>query len=416
MPALDFPATPADGDIFGNWVYSSAKQAWQSRPLTPAKTINSPVAPSNPAAGDQWFNTDTGQLFIYYTDANTSQWVESRAPITADGYISPNYIINGAFEINQRNLTSTTATGYGFDRWFFTSAGGTTTHSTQSSAAGAGPTPDSPANFARTVTTGQSASSDLAYIAQRVEGVRTLAGKTVTVSFWAKAASAGARVSVELNQWFGAGGSSEINTPSGSISISTSWARYSVTMNVPSIFGRTIGTTDFLNVILWFSAGSTFATRSSSIGLQNNTFDVWGVQLEEGTVATPFRRNANSIQGELAACQRYFVAFPVNSYFISNPYFAVNLSGGPQLPMTPLPVPMRVAPTSVGTSAGAVNIPITYKSNTAGADSARNIRPNNVFTTNIEWMYSSEYNGTSQLSSSYAFGSNSQILWVSAEL
>jgi hypothetical protein len=187
-------------------------------------------------------------------------------------------------------------------------------------------------------------------------------------------------------------------------------------MNVPIIFGRTIGTTDFLNVILWFSAGSTFATRSSSIGLQNNTFDVWGVQLEEGTVATPFRRNANSIQGELAACQRYFVAFPVNSYFISNPYFAVNLSGGPQLPMTPLPVPMRVAPTSVGTSAGAVNIPITYKSNTAGADSARNIRPNNVFTTNIEWMYSSEYNGTSQLSSSYAFGSNSQILWVSAEL
>lgn len=79
MPALDFPSSPTDGQIYGNWVYNLSKQAWQSRPLTPAKTVNSPTAPSSPADGDQWFNTNTGQLFIYFVDASGGQWVESRA-------------------------------------------------------------------------------------------------------------------------------------------------------------------------------------------------------------------------------------------------------------------------------------------------------------------------------------------------
>ena len=36
----------------------------------------SDTAPSSPQAGNLWFESDTGNTLVYYTDANTSQWVE----------------------------------------------------------------------------------------------------------------------------------------------------------------------------------------------------------------------------------------------------------------------------------------------------------------------------------------------------
>jgi hypothetical protein len=223
-----------------------------------------------------------------------------------------NAIINGAFEINQRGFSSTTLPDtFGFDRWFQQHAGGTTTMSAQTFTAGTAPVQGYEArNFIRQQTTGQSAAGDYAYLLQRIESVRSFANQTVTVSFWAKAASGTPKVTVEATQLFGSGGSpsSLVRNYLGQVTISTSWARYSVTASIASIAGKTLGTAndDWLGIYLWTSAGSDFNSRTNSMGIQNNTFDIWGVQLEAGPTANVFRRNANSLQGELAACQRYY--------------------------------------------------------------------------------------------------------------
>lgn len=258
---------------------------------------------------------------------------------------SKNVLINGAYEINQRAFTSTTTFGaYGFDRWLLTSSGGTATYSAQTmnpgDIIGAG---GEWTNFARMLTSGQSAAGDYAQIQQRVEDVKTLAGQTVTFSFWAKAATGTPKISIELVQNFGAAGSSDVQVNAGAVTISTSWARYSVSAALPSVAGKTINAGNYLRAVFWFSAGTTFAARTNSIGAQNNTFDIWGVQLEEGAVATPFARNANSFQGELAACQRY--ACVIGTGAIGKALSSTLAQFG-----FTFPVEMRTAPVSGGVS------------------------------------------------------------------
>ena len=43
------------------------------------------TAPTTPGEGDTWFDTTSGRTYIYYTDTDTSQWVESSPPFDADG-------------------------------------------------------------------------------------------------------------------------------------------------------------------------------------------------------------------------------------------------------------------------------------------------------------------------------------------
>jgi hypothetical protein len=214
--------------------------------------------------------------------------------------------------------------------------------------------PNEPTYFCRTVVTSVAGAGNFGILLQRIEDVRTFAGQQATISFWAKV-DATKNISVELTQTFGTGG-----TPSAvvdsigvtKVSIGTSWQKVTVTATVPSISGKTLGTNNdhFLGVNIWFDAGSTYNSRTSTLGQQSGTFDIAQVQLESGAAATPFEQRP--IGTELALCQRYFQTVGQTatwSWYGDSPNRGVPI-------WQQLPVRMRTAPTTTSAFSGGINV------------------------------------------------------------
>jgi len=218
-----------------------------------------------------------------------------------------NKFINPAFEINQRAFTSITTAGlFTFDRWQVSGAGGGTfTASAQTFGADCPVSGWDFGNFFRMVTSGGDTGT-ARIVRQKIENVSTFANQTVTISFYAKAGTGTPSVAISARQIFGSGGSALVEENVGKTAITTSWARYSFTYLVPSISGKTVGAGSNLEFQMWTSAGSNFNSATNSLGLQDATIDTWGWQVEAGSIATPFQTATGTIQGELAACQRYY--------------------------------------------------------------------------------------------------------------
>lgn len=270
---------------------------------------------------------------------------------TNNFYAGKNKIINGNYYFNQRNFTSTTTTGtYMFDRWITAIGGdGTSTYTAQTFTPGTAPVSGYESqSYQRIVTTGQTNASVATITYQPIEDVRTFAGQTVTYSFWAKASSGTPKIALSYDQNFGTGGSADVTAYISQVTLSTSWARYSVSFAVPSISGKTIGSTPgWLGILLWVSAGSSSNTITNSLGIQTNTFDLWGHQLEAGSTATAFQTATGTIQGELAACMRYYQTSlpPTSSTHSLLTCQVVNAQNTQYTSGMRFAVPMRVAPT-----------------------------------------------------------------------
>ena len=217
-----------------------------------------------------------------------------------------NAIINGCFRIWQRALSQTTL-GYGSDDRWNNSVGADAAINHSLGTHTVGEERGGSWYFSRTAVTAGTIVSSYVVKIQRIENVSTFAGQTVTLSFDAKA-DATKPIAVEFYQNFGSGGSAVVDGLSvTTFNLTTGWVRYSVTVSVPSITGKTVGAGSFLAVYFWFEGGSNYNTRNNSLGHQSGTFDICSVQLEEGSVATSFENR--HVGEEILLCQRYYEKF-----------------------------------------------------------------------------------------------------------
>lgn len=79
MTALNFPATPSDGDTFDNYIYDGVKEVWRIQPNIPGISSTfkvSATAPASPKNGEIWLNSTDGNTYIYYVDTDSAQWIE----------------------------------------------------------------------------------------------------------------------------------------------------------------------------------------------------------------------------------------------------------------------------------------------------------------------------------------------------
>jgi hypothetical protein len=280
-----------------------------------------------------------------------------------------NRIINGDMRIDQRNngasVSFDTSNKYVTDRFFgFTNVGTTTAQ--QSSVAPAGFTN----SLLVTQATGGSvvAGSFLA-VSHRIEGFNaadfgwgTASAQTVTLSFWVRSSVTGA-FSVALNN-------SAFNrsyVANYTISAANTWEQKTVT--VPGDTSGTWLTNNGIGIMLYWNLGygSNFTTSSLNAWIGSGaagsstattafatttgaTWQITGVQLEAGSVATPFERRPYGT--ELALCQRYYAktflqtTAPAQNAGTDNSIFSrAIVTGQPITAQWKLPVTMRATPT-----------------------------------------------------------------------
>jgi len=296
-------------------------------------TVTNSMATEIDAKGDLVVGTGADTFARLAVSDNGSTLVADSAATTGLRYTPTglsNPIINGGMDVWQRGTSFTVSNGtYLMDRWYNTgNASLTVTRDTD--------VPTTPYfNYsAKLVGTGTQS------IAQRIESAEStkLTGQVVTISLYAKKTSGTGALDINIYYPSATDNFASVTQIGSALQMSanpgSSWARYSVTTSaLPADVQK--GLLVLIN------------------NTNTHTIFITGVQIDVGNVALPFRRSGGTLQGELAACQRYFVNFipstadygTIISMFQATSTTAAK--GGVQFP-----VPMRTSASLVFSTAG----------------------------------------------------------------
>jgi hypothetical protein len=294
-------------------------------PLAP--TVISDTPPTA-APGALWWDSIGGQLYVRYQDQNSLQWVAAQNASVSQTYtdtavagtlnnVGRNKLHNSMFAVAQRGAGPWTANdAFTIDRWQIGVALDTVSI-TQLVLSDAGRTAvgDEAANYALSNSfTGNAGATAVSFVRQKIEGVRRLANKTVTLSLWAVAGSGTPKLGINLYQNFGTGGSPSgavaVQATGAAVTLSSTWTRYTQSFTIPSIVGKTLGTSgdDSTGLNFYFSSGANTNAIAGNIGVQSGTIQLWGVQLEIAqpgqTQPTPLEK-PDPVQ-QLQQCQRFY--------------------------------------------------------------------------------------------------------------
>ena len=317
-------------DAKGDLVVGSGADAFVRVPIGANNQVL--TADSATTSGVKWAAPDPlttkGDLFTFSTtedrlpvgangetlvaDSSTSTGLRWQGAYTA----GKNALLNGALDIWQRGTSFSGTPIYTADRWL-ASFGNSVTVSRSTDV------PNS--NFLYSL---QLSGSNFATISQRIEGAiaRQFVGRDVVISFWAKSSanttlSVGFQAPGGLDNWFSAsflGGSGSVNT-------TTTWQRFSFVIAASNL------TSAAANGLSMFLNGPT----------TSQTYNITGIQMEIGNVATPFQTATGTLAGELAACQRYYNRFTLDGPFDFINSYGYTANTTTAFILIPFPVQMR---------------------------------------------------------------------------
>lgn len=213
-----------------------------------------------------------------------------------------NLIINGNMEIAQRG-TSQTAAGYGtIDRFSMSLSGATATMTQQSFTIGQTDVVGSDKFLKLAVSTGNNNSG--VYYKVEAKDAFPVIGQKVTLSYYAKGTSPTNGLEVAIG-WYDGSTSSSYDTET--VTLTSSWVKYTHTFDVPSISGLTLTNAAAYLEVHWIQADTDTGTAAYEVNLAQ-------VQLEVGDTATDFEHEPVGVT--LSKCQRYFQHHQGNYYTI----------------------------------------------------------------------------------------------------